>query len=110
MDILLLESEIPAHLLEFFEPVQHNLISVVAVNTNKLRSSHFAPYPEHLVAPCVLATCPEDGLVLDPFCGSGTTGAVALKNQRNFIGIELVPASAQLADEQCQAAVALPKL
>jgi len=105
MEILLPESEIPPHLKDFFEPLQSNLISVLAVNTNKFRGAHFAPYPEHLILPCILATCPEDGVVLDPFCGSGTTGATALKNKRHFIGIELVESSAQIAQEQCQAAL-----
>jgi DNA modification methylase len=36
-----------------------------------------------------LAGCPRGGIVLDPFFGSGTTGIVALKNERNYIGIEL---------------------
>jgi site-specific DNA-methyltransferase (adenine-specific) len=107
MELLLPESEIPPHLMEYFEPLQANLISVLAVNTNKFRGAHFAPYAEHLVLPCILATCPEDGSVLDPFCGSGTTGVVALKNRRHFVGIELVPSSAQLAKEQCQATAAV---
>jgi len=43
-----------------------------------------------LVAPCILATCPEDGVVLDPFCGSGSTGLAALKLRRKFVGIDLL--------------------
>jgi DNA modification methylase len=39
--------------------------------------------------PCIKAGCPEGGTVLDPFFGSGTTGIVAKKLQRKYIGIEL---------------------
>ena len=51
--------------------------------------AHFATFPERLVEPCILAGCPKDGIVLDPFNGAGTTGVVALKNNRKYIGIEL---------------------
>ena len=51
--------------------------------------SHFATYPEELIEPMVLAGTKEDGIVLDPFFGSGTTGLVAKKLKRNYIGIEL---------------------
>ena len=37
----------------------------------------------------VLAGCPVDGVILDPFSGSGTTGVVALQNKRKYIGLEL---------------------
>jgi len=53
------------------------------------KSSHFAVFPEKLVEPCVKAGCPKGGTVLDPFGGSMTTGVVALKLGRRFIGIEL---------------------
>jgi len=52
---------------------------------------HFAVMPEALVEPCVLAGCPEGGLVLDPFFGAGTVGAVAARLGRRWIGIELNP-------------------
>lgn len=53
--------------------------------------AHFAVFPPALVEPCILAGCPEGGMVIDPFCGSGTTGMVALRHGRQFIGIELNP-------------------
>ena len=59
------------------------------MGTSGFRGAHFAVFPEKLVEPCVLAGCPEGGTVLDPFAGSGTTGVVALKNGRRFLGIEL---------------------
>jgi DNA modification methylase len=48
-----------------------------------------APYPDQLVERCLNIGCPKGGMVLDPFAGSGTTLRVALKNERNTIGIEL---------------------
>lgn len=54
-------------------------------------AEHYAVFPEKLVEPMVLAGCPVDGVVLDPFSGTGTTGVVALKNNRNYIGCEVNP-------------------
>lgn len=48
-----------------------------------------APFPEALIEPFVMSFCRPDGTVLDPFCGSGTTLAVSLKNGRNSIGIDI---------------------
>jgi DNA modification methylase len=50
-----------------------------------------APFPDELVEQCLSVGCPTDGVVLDPFSGSGTTMRVALKTRRNAIGIELSP-------------------
>lgn len=61
------------------------------INTKPFKGAHFATFPEKLVEPCILAGCPENGIVLDPFMGSGTTGAVAKKHGRDFCGIELNP-------------------
>lgn len=55
------------------------------------KEAHFAVFPKELIEPCILAGCPENGLVLDPFSGSGTSGIVAVNNSRNFIGVELNP-------------------
>jgi len=54
--------------------------------------AHFATYPPALIKPCILAGCPVGGTVLDPFGGSGTTGAVANELGRSAILIELNPA------------------
>ncbi len=68
-----------------------NKRSVWKVTTEQLNFAHFAVFPEKLIEPCILAGCPKDGIVLNPFIGSGTTGKVARKYHRNFIGIELNP-------------------
>ena len=66
-----------------------NKRSVWTVTTKPFKGAHFAVFPEDLIEPCILAGCPEGGIVLDPFMGSGTTALVALKHNRNYIGIEL---------------------
>lgn len=55
------------------------------------RSDHFAPYPEDLCRIPILATCPPGGVVLDPFCGTGTTLAVAVQLGRRGVGIDIAP-------------------
>jgi DNA modification methylase len=62
--------------------------------------AHFAVMPEEIARRCILAGCPEGGTVLDTFCGSGTTGVVASRNGRDFIGIELNPEYAGLAERR----------
>ena len=53
------------------------------------RGRHFAPYPADLCRIPILATCPEGGVVLDPFCGTGTTNVVAAELGRKSVGIDL---------------------
>ena len=59
------------------------------INAKPVKGSHFAPYPEELIECPIDAGCPENGIVLDIFMGSGTTGVVAKKQNKNYIGIEL---------------------
>lgn len=66
-----------------------NKRSVWHVETQPFKEAHFATFPPKLITPCILAGAPEQGVVLDPFIGAGTTALVALRNNRNFIGIEL---------------------
>lgn len=70
------------------------------VNTVPYRGAHFAAFPPKLALKCILAGCPEGGIVIDPFFGSGTTGLVAVENRRRYIGIELNPAYCTLAAER----------
>lgn len=63
--------------------------SVWEVATSRYPGAHFAMFPPDLVEPCILAGCPPDGTVLDPFGGSGTTAGVAAANGRNCILVEL---------------------
>jgi DNA modification methylase len=66
-----------------------NKRSVWTVNTAPCKEAHFATFPKKLIEPMILAGCPKDGVVLDPFIGSGTTGMVAVSLQRKYVGIEL---------------------
>ena len=74
-----------------------NKRSVWTVTTKPFKGAHFAVFPPDLIEPCVLAGCPEDGTVLDPFGGAGTTGLVADRNGRNAILIELNDEYAEMA-------------
>ena len=58
---------------------------------------HSAAFPPSLIEPCIKASCPEGGTVLDPFGGAGTTGLVADRLRRNAILIELNPEYADIA-------------
>jgi DNA modification methylase len=66
-----------------------NKRSVWTVTTKPFKEAHFATFPPDLIEPCILAGCPEGGTVLDPFFGSGTTGLVCSRLNRQYIGIEL---------------------
>jgi DNA modification methylase len=76
---------------------ERNKRSVWTIATQPFAEAHFATFPEKLVEPCVLAGCPEGGTVIDPFAGSGTTGVVAYRLGRKFIGVELNPEYAEMA-------------
>ena len=68
---------------------KRNKRDVWTVSTKPEKSAHFAAFPKELIEPCVLACCPNDGIVLDPFMGTGTTAMVARLYRRNFVGFEL---------------------
>ena len=66
-----------------------NRRSVWTVTTKPFKGAHFATFPPDLIEPCILAGSAAGDTVLDPFNGAGTTGLVALKHGRKYIGIEL---------------------
>ena len=70
------------------------------INTVPYNGAHFAAFPPRLAETCILAGCPKQGIVLDPFMGSGTTGAVAKGLNRQYIGIELNEEYCRLAEER----------
>lgn len=77
-----------------------NKRSVWSIGTTNFEGNHFAVYPERLVETPILAGCPVNGVVLDPFLGSGTTAVVARKLKRQYIGIELSPEYVRLAEDR----------
>lgn len=78
--------------------VMRNKRDVWTMGTRPFKGSHFAVFPDRLIVPCILAGSRSGDTVLDPFMGNGTTGAVALRLQRHFIGCELVRS---FIDQQC---------
>ena len=79
-----------------------NKRNVWTVTTKPFRGAHFATFPKDLIEPCILAGCPEGGVVLDPFGGSGTTGLVAKANNRQAVLIELNPEYIKLAEDRLE--------
>lgn len=77
-----------------------NKRDVWTVNTKPCKEAHFATFPDTLIEPCVLAGCPENGIILDPFMGAGTTGMVAKRHNRNYVGIELNADYIQIAENR----------
>lgn len=70
---------------------KRNRRSVWSVTTKPFKGAHFAVFPEELITPCIMAGCPRNGVVIDPFMGSGTTAVVAKATERSCIGVELNP-------------------
>ena len=68
---------------------KRNKRSVWTVATHSYPDAHFATFPPELIEPCIHAGCPQDGTVLDPFHGSGTTGEVSRRFGCRYVGIEL---------------------
>lgn len=65
------------------------------------RDGHFAPYPQDLCRIPILASCPPGGVVLDPFCGTGTTPLVAHQLARKSVGIDVSERYIAAARERC---------
>jgi DNA modification methylase len=77
-----------------------NKRSVWTVATVPYDEAHFATFPPKLIEPCILAGSRPGDIVLDPFFGSGTTGQVAERNGRRWLGFDLNPAYKKLQDER----------
>lgn len=83
---------------------KRNRRSVWTIATRPYRGAHFATFPEELARPCILADSRPGDTVLDPFMGSGTTGAVAAQEGRDFIGIEINPEYIEMSKQRIRAA------
>lgn len=76
---------------------RRNKRTVWTISTKPYKGAHFATFPPKLIEPCILAGCPEGGVVLDPFGGAGTTGLVCEQLGRESILIELNPEYCEMA-------------
>jgi site-specific DNA-methyltransferase (adenine-specific) len=81
-----------------------NKRDVWSVKPATLSGAHFAIFPDDLIAPCIEAGSDAGDVVLDPFSGSGTTGVVARKMGRDYIGVELSAKYARLSKERISGA------
>jgi DNA modification methylase len=83
---------------EYTDNGTRNRRSVWTIPTKPFKGAHFAVMPEALVEPCILASSREGDTVLDPFLGSGTVGLVAQRHNRRWVGCELNPEYAKIAE------------
>ena len=81
-------------------PAGRNRRSVWTISTQPFKGAHFAVMPEALAESCILAGSACGDVVLDPFCGSGTTGVVAARHGRIFLGIDAKAEYCEMARER----------
>ena len=89
-----------SHGLTQNETGKRNRRTVWTIATRPCKGAHFATFPEELARLCILAGSRPGDTVLDPFSGSGTTGAVAVQEGRDYIGIEINPEYIKLSEQR----------
>ncbi|MFZ4815389.1 MAG: DNA-methyltransferase [Phototrophicaceae bacterium] len=77
-----------------------NIQTVWRVNGSPFTGAHCAVFPSELIEPIILAACPPDGVVLDPFGGAGTVGVVCRQHGRHFILCDINPENKVLAEKR----------
>lgn len=82
------------------EVTSHSPSDFWSINTKPFPQAHFAVYPEAICEMPIKSSCPENGIVLDPMCGAGTTLVVAQKLGRQWIGIDLKPEYVEMAKQR----------
>lgn len=85
-------------------PLGKNPGDVWTISSSNFRGAHHATFPVELARRAILAGCPTDGVVLDPFMGAGTTAVAAEQLGRDWLGIELNPDFAAMANERIERA------
>lgn len=81
-------------------PIGKNPGDVIETTIANFPDSHFATFPPKLLEKPIKASCPPDGIVLDPFMGSGTTAVVAENLGREWIGIDLNPEYIEMTEDR----------
>lgn len=81
-------------------PLGRNKRTVWTLTNKACKEAHFAVFQESLIETPLKACCPDNGIVLDPFMGSGTVAKVALQQGKNYIGIELNPEYIEIANRR----------
>jgi site-specific DNA-methyltransferase (adenine-specific) len=76
------------------------MFSVWDIATTSYKGAHFAVYPQDLIKTPISTTCPPNGIVLDPFMGSGTTAIVSKSLGKKYIGCELSPEYVEIAEQR----------
>jgi len=76
-----------------------NYTDIMETNVEAFQE-HLATFPERLIHPLIMTTSKPNDLVLDPFMGAGTVAVVCKKNQRHYVGIELVPENVRIAERR----------
>ena len=82
------------------DSLKRNKRTVWHINTATFKDAHFAVYPPDLLESPIDACCPNDGVVLDPFFGSGTTAQVAMSQDKDWVGIELNPEYEKISEKR----------
>ena len=91
-------------------PKGRNKRTVWTIATKPFKDAHFAVFPPEIPETCIKAGCPEGGIAMDIFMGSGTTAVVAEKHGRKWIGIELNPDYCEMAKRRVEEVIRIPKL
>lgn len=81
----------PSRPMDLSHPLGKNPGDFWSISTKPFKGAHFAVYPEEICVRPIKSSCPPDGVVLDPMCGSGTTLVVAKKLGRRWVGIDINP-------------------
>jgi len=75
--------------------------SLISVPPEQVRKTEFkSGFPEEVVRYCIIPTTKPQDIILDPFAGTSTTGVVALKNGRHYIGFEIKKGYKELAEKR----------
>ena len=85
----------------FWDNRSNTLMSVWRIGPRR-DGEHPCPFPEEIALRPIVASCPDDGVVVDPFTGSGTTGVACVKTGRRFIGIEKEPKYFEIAKRRIE--------